>query len=63
MALVEKQAPSSLTETLEKAGYIIARLDVLSTCRADMGAEGYFAAQEENARAVAEAFARQEETH
>lgn len=63
VALVEKQAPSSLTETLEKAGYIVARLDVLSTCRADMGAEGYFAAQEENARAVAEAFARLEETH
>ena len=63
VALVEKQAPPSLTETLEEAGYIVARLDVLSTCRADMGAEGYFAAQEENARAVAEAFARQEETH
>ena len=63
VALVEKQAPPSLTETLEAAGYIVARLDVLSTCRADMGAEGYFAAQEENARAVAEAFARLEETH
>ena len=63
VALVEKQAPPSLTEALEEAGYIVARLDVLSTGRADMGAEGYFAAQEENARAVAEAFARLEETH
>ena len=63
VVLVEKQAPPSLTEALEEAGYIVARLDVFSTGRADMGAEGYFAAQEENARAVAEAFARLEETH
>ena len=63
VALVEKQTPHSLTEALEEAGYSVARLDVFSTGRADMGAEGYFAAQEENARAVAEAFARQEETH
>ena len=63
VALVEKQAPPSLTETLEEAGYIVACLDVLSTCRADMGAEGYFTAQQENARAIAAAFAQKEETH
>lgn len=63
VALVEKQAPPSLTEALEGAGYIVARLDVLSTLRADMGAEGYFAAQRENAQAVAAAFAQAEETN
>lgn len=63
VALVEKQAPPSLTEALEGAGYVVARLDVLSTLRADMGAEGYFAAQRENAQAVAAAFAQAEETN
>lgn len=63
VVLVEKQAPASLVEALEGAGYIVARLDVLSTLRADQGAEGYFAAQEENARAVAAAFAQVEGTH
>ena len=61
VVLVEKQAPSSLVEALEGAGYVVARLDVLSTRRADMGAEGYFAAQQENAEAVSAAFAQLEE--
>ena len=56
----KSRAPPSLTEALEGAGYIVARLDVLSTLRADMGAEGYFAAQRENAQAVAAAFAQAE---
>ena len=60
VVLVEKQAPASLTDALEEAGYIVSRIDVLSTRRADMGAEGYFAAQMENAQAVAEAFAQAE---
>ena len=61
VVLVEKQAPSSLVGALEGAGYVVARLDVLSTRRADMGAEGYFAAQQENAEAVSAAFAQLEE--
>lgn len=63
VVLVERQAPPSLTEALMGAGYIVAKLDVLSTLRADMGAEGYFTAQQENARAIAAAFAQAEETH
>lgn len=63
VVLVERQAPPSLTEALMSAGYIVAKLDVLSTLRADMGAEGYFTAQQENARAIAAAFAQTEETH
>ena len=49
-----------MVDALEEAGYIVSRIDVLSTRRADMGAEGYFAAQMENAQAVAEAFAQAE---
>ena len=63
VVLVERQAPPSLTEALMGTGYIVAKLDVLSTLRADMGAEGYFTAQQENARAIAAAFAQAEETH
>ena len=58
--MIEKQAPASLVETLEEAGYAVARVDVLSTLREDQGAEGYFAAQLENARAIAVAFAQAE---
>lgn len=60
VVLIEKQAPASLVETLEEAGYAVARVDVLSTLREDQGAEGYFAAQLENARAIAVAFAQAE---
>ena len=61
VVLVEKQAPASLVSALEQAGYATACIDVLSFGRADMGATGYFEAQLENANAIGEAFARQEE--
>ena len=63
IVLVEKQAPASLVNTLEEAGYIVARIDVLSTLREDQGAEGYFTAQMENARTVARACAQMEEAN
>ena len=54
--LLEKQAPETLRRALEEAGFRVATLDVLSTRRASEGAEGYFEAQMENARALAAAF-------
>ena len=56
VALIEKQAPQSLVEALEEAGIAVAKLDVLSTRRADEGYEGYFAAQRANAAALREAY-------
>ena len=56
VVLIEKQAPQGLAEELEEAGIAVARLDVLSTRRAEEGYEGYFAAQRENAAAVRAAY-------
>lgn len=56
--LIEKQVPDSLVSSLEAAGYSVARIDILSTGREDMGASGYFDAQLYNARAIAGAFER-----
>ena len=56
VVLIEKQAPKSLCEALERAGVAGAALDVLSTRRADEGYEGYFAAQRANAAAVRQAY-------
>lgn len=55
VVLIEKQAPAAFCKALEDAGFIVARLDVLSTRRADEGFDGYFAAQRENAYVLAEA--------
>lgn len=60
VVLIEKQAPQALCAALEAVGYRVARMDVLSTRRADEGAEGYFEAQRANARALADAFAAEE---
>lgn len=57
--LMEKQASEALRKALEEAGFHIAMLDVLSTRRADEGAEGYFEAQMANARALAAAFSEE----
>ena len=57
--LLEKQAPEALRRALEKAGFRVAALDVLSTRRASEGAEGYFEAQLANARALAAAFSKE----
>ena len=54
--LIEKQAPEAFCKALEAAGFRLVALDVLSTRRADEGAEGYFEAQRANARALAEAY-------
>lgn len=50
--LIERQAPRELCDALLTAGYTLARMDVLSTRRADEGADGYFDAQRKNARAL-----------
>lgn len=57
IVLLEKQAPSSLMEHLEEAGFIVVPMDTMSTRRADEGAEGYFEAQRANVRALCNAFA------
>lgn len=54
--LLEKQAPQALQRALTAAGYRVARMDTLSTRRADEGYEGYFQAQRANAQAIIEAF-------
>ncbi len=55
--LIEKQAPQPLVEALKAQGYAVARLDVLSTHRADEGFDRYAEAQAANAQAIARAFA------
>lgn len=56
VVLIERQAPSSLVEALEENGYSVARMDILSTRRADEGFDGYIQAQTNNARAIRRAF-------
>ena len=56
VVLIEKQAPLSLVQALEQAGYSVARIDILSTHRGDEGFEGYIGAQKNNARAIRRAF-------
>jgi ABC-type Zn uptake system ZnuABC Zn-binding protein ZnuA len=54
--LIEKQAPTELTRALEEAGYSLALLDTMTSYALDAGAEGYIAAQLENAGAIAQAY-------
>ena len=54
--LIEKQAPTELTDALEAAGYTVARIDVMSSYSLDAGYEGYIAAQTANAHAIAQAY-------
>ena len=61
VVLIEKQAPQALCEALEGAGYAVARMDILSTRRANEGAEGYFEAQRANAATLKEAIAAGED--
>ncbi|MBR1560308.1 MAG: zinc ABC transporter substrate-binding protein [Clostridia bacterium] len=56
VVLIERQAPASLVTALEDAGYAVARLDILSTGREDMGFDGYIEAQKNNALEIARAF-------
>lgn len=52
LVLIERQAPYALCEALEDAGFAVAKIDVLSTHRAEDGADGYFEAQISNANAL-----------
>lgn len=57
VVLIEKQVPQSLVEALSGAGFVVAKLDTISTGRAQTGAEDYFEALRQNARALRDAFA------
>lgn len=52
VVLSKSRRPAALIEILEGAGYVVARVDVLSTGRPDMGADVYFTAQLANAEAI-----------
>ena len=54
--LIEKQAPTELTRALEEAGFRVALIDTMTSFALDAGAEGYIAAQLENAGAIARAY-------
>ena len=56
--LIEKQAPQAIVEALENAGYVVARLDVMSTHREGEGFDRYLEIQRDNARVLREAFER-----
>lgn len=56
--LIEKQAPQSFIAALEKAGFSVARIDILSTHREKEGYDGYLQAQISNAHALRSAFDR-----
>lgn len=59
VVLIEKQAPETLVKALEASEFTVVRLDTMFTRRAGEGAEGYFAAQRENALALKEAFSEE----
>ncbi len=54
VVLIEKQAPDSLINRLTEQGLRVARLDILSTGREDMGSSGYFDAMRGNLAAIEE---------
>lgn len=56
--LIERQAPLTLVEALEDAGFIVAKLDTLSTHSEQEGSDAYFEALRANAQIAAEACAR-----
>lgn len=57
VVLIEKQAPEALVKRLEADGYRAALIDTLSTGNETMGADGYYAAMKNNARALKTALA------
>ena len=61
VVLIEKQAPEAFCRALEEAGFVLARLDVLSTRRSNEGFDGYFEALRQNAAAINAAFAAGED--
>lgn len=56
IVLLEKQAPDSLVSSLRNSGFVVVLMDTMSTKRAEVGAEGYFAAHQENVQALIAAF-------
>lgn len=52
IVLIEKQAPMSLIEALENAGFKVAQIDTMATRRESEGSNGYFDAQRENIQAI-----------
>lgn len=52
IVLIEKQAPKSLIDALESAGFKVAKIDTMSTRRESEGSNGYFEAQRENMQAI-----------
>lgn len=59
--LIEKQAPQAFVAALEKAGFSVAKIDILSTHREQEGFNGYIQAQLSNAKAIRSAFDRIQE--
>jgi len=55
LVLIEKQAPQGLIEALEQAGFAVCQVDILTGSNMLSGADAYFAAMLENARAFASA--------
>ena len=58
VVLIERQAPQALVEALERAGFAVARLDVMSTHREGEGFDTYLEIQRENAQSILAAFDR-----
>lgn len=56
VAFIEKHASPALVTAIEAAGIRVAKLDIITGYTAADGAEAYFAAQLDNARAIASAF-------
>ena len=59
--LIERQAPTGFVHALEDSGFIVARIDILSTHREDAGFDTYLRVQRENAAAIRAAFQREAE--
>jgi zinc transport system substrate-binding protein len=51
--LIEKQAPERFCEALERAGFVLTKIDTMSAKQANEGFEGYLDALTENAEVVA----------
>lgn len=58
VVLIEKQAPDALVNALAEHGFDVVKLDILSTGRAEMGADGYFEAMRANLAAITGALAK-----
>ena len=56
--LIEQQAPQSMIQSLEEAGFSVARLNVFSTGREGQGFSSYIQTQINNARAIRSVFER-----